>query len=112
MRVSDAMALVVLDAGPRATGGTLGGLVAAFRATGFPVVHVVDTTLAAGETPASSVDADLDVELLESGGVQTVGRAEMAVALASGGASGGAFDGTPLDALLRSLGVKTVVVGG
>ena len=47
-------------------------------------------------------------ELLDAGGVQTLGPAEMAVALATGGA----FDATPLDAILRGLSVHTVVVGG
>ena len=105
MRVSDAMALVTVDAAGGAAAQVLGGLIAAFHSRGLPVVHVVDTT-AAGEAPAST--STLDLELLEGGGVQTLGPAEMAIALATGGA----FDATPLDALLRGLGVDTVVVGG
>jgi len=103
VQVTDAMALVTVDA-TGAAGQMLGGLAAAFHSAGLPVVHVVDTT--AGE--AVVADATLDVELLDSGGVQTLGPAEMAMALATGGA----FDATPLDALLRGLGVDTVVVGG
>ena len=102
----DAMALVTVDGGPGATAGALRGLVAAFRSAGLPVVHAVDTALAAGEASASA--SELDVELLGAGGVQTLGPAEMAIALATGGA----FDATPLDAILRGLGVHTVVVGG
>ncbi|MBV9284903.1 MAG: isochorismatase family protein [Acidimicrobiia bacterium] len=101
--MSDAMALVSVGT---TDFGALRGLTDAFRAAGLPVVHMVDTTaLAADATAPSSL---LDVELLEAGGVQTVRRGEMAMALATGGA----FDATPLDALLRGLGVDTVVVGG
>jgi len=106
MRVSDAMALVSVDEGGGESPAALGGLVAAFRTAGLPVVHVVDTTLAAGVAPASA--SVLDVELLEEGGVQTLGPAEMAIGLRGHSA----FDGTPLDALLRVLAVDTVVVGG
>ena len=106
MRVSNAMGLVTVDGGPGSTAGALRGLVAAFGSAGLPVVHVVDTALAAGAASASA--SALDLDLLNSGGVQTLGPAEMAIALASGGA----FDATPLDALLRGLGVQTVVVGG
>ena len=106
MRVSDAMALVIVDGGPDATAGALRGLVAAFRSAGRPVVHAVDTALVAGDASASA--SELDVALLDAGGVQTLGPAEMAVALATGGA----FDATPLDAILRGLGVQTVLVGG
>src|SRR5436305_2476701 len=100
------MALVTVDAGTGAAGAALGGLVAAFRTAGRPVVHVVDTTLAAGGVPPSL--AVLDRELLEGGGVQTLGPAEMAIGLRGRNA----FDATPLDALLRGLGVDTVIVGG
>ena len=106
--MSDAMALVTVDGGPGATAGALRGLVAAFRSAGLPVVHAVDTALAAGEASASGSASELDLELLDTGGVQTLGPAEMAVALATGGA----FDATPLDAILRGLSVHTVVVGG
>jgi nicotinamidase-related amidase len=106
MRVSNAMALVTVDAGPSAASGALRDLAAAFGSAGRPVVHVVDTVLAAGEMPASA--SPLDLELLDAGGVQTLGPAEMAIALRGGGA----FDATPLDALLRGLGVDTLVVGG
>ena len=104
--MSDAMALVTVDGGPGATAGALRGLVAAFRSAGLPVVHAVDTALAAGEASASA--SELDVDLLDAGGVQSLGPAEMAIALATGGA----FDATALDAILRGLGVQTVVVGG
>ena len=104
--MSNAMALVTVDVGPGAVTGALCGLIAAFRSARLPVVHVVDTALAAGEASAST--SVLDVELLDAGGVQTLGPAEMAIGLASLGA----FDATPLDALLRGLGVDTVVVGG
>ena len=102
--MSDAMALVTVNAGSSAVPDALGGLAAAFRSAQLPVVHVVDTAVA--DDP-DDPDA-LDVELLDAGGVQTLGPGEMAIALASGGA----FDATPLDALLRGLGVDTVVVGG
>ena len=103
--MSDAMALVAVDGGPGATAGPLRGLVAAFRSAGRPVVHAVDTALLARGLASAP---ELDLELLDAGGVQTLGPAEMALALAAGGA----FDATPLDAILRSLGVDTVVVGG
>jgi nicotinamidase-related amidase len=105
MQVTDAMALVTVDATGAAAAQVLVGLGAAFHSAGLPVVHVVDTK-AAGEAVVAG--AALDVELLENGGVQTLGPAEMAMALATGGA----FDATPLDALLRGLGVDTVVVAG
>lgn len=111
MPVPDAMALVTLDGGPGAPAGTLRGLVAAFRTVGLPVVHVVDTDVVAGvasATDAGDTGFDLDLDLLAAGGVQTLGPAEVALALANRGA----FDATPLDALLRGLGVDTVVVGG
>jgi len=107
MRVSDAMALVTVDAAGGTAAQVLSGLIAAFHSARLPVVHVVDTTTAAGEAPAST-SAVIDVELLDSGGVQTLGPAEVAIALGTGGA----FDATPLDALLRGLGIGTVVVGG
>src|SRR4051812_41549994 len=106
MRVSDAMALVTIDGNGSPCATTLSGLTDAFRTAGLPVVHVVDTTLTAGETPAFA--SRLDLELLETGGVQTLGPGELAIARRGDSA----FDGTPLDALLRGLGVDTVVVGG
>ena len=104
--MSDVMALVTIDAGGSPRAAALCGLATAFRTAGLPVVHVVDITLATAAAPSSA--SALDVELLEKGGVQTLGPAEMAVALRGGSA----FDGTPLDALLRGLGVDTVVIGG
>jgi nicotinamidase-related amidase len=65
-------------------------------------VHAV-----APEAPADAA-WELDRDLLDAGGVQTLGRAELAIALRGRSA----FDATPLDALLRGLGVDTVVVGG
>jgi len=106
MQVSEAMALVRIDAGGSPCAAPQCGLLAAFRTAGRPVVHVVDTTLAAAVAPPST--AVLDVELLEAGGVQTLGPAEVAVALRGPSA----FDGTPLDALLRGLGMDTVVIAG
>jgi len=103
--MSDAMALVTVDSDANLNPDTLGHLTAAFRSAHLPVVHVVDTTLA---REPSTAELLLDVELLDEGGVQTLGPGEMAIGLASGGA----FDATPLDALLRGLGVDTVVVGG
>jgi nicotinamidase-related amidase len=101
------MALVTVDvrAGSAAAGG-LGRLAAAFRVAGLPVVHAVDTELAADLLPATA--DGLDLELLAHGGVQTLGPAEMAVGMPGPGA----FDATPLDALLRALGIDTVVLGG
>ena len=104
--MSDAMAFVTVDAGRSPDSGALRGLAAAFCNAGLPVVHVVDTA-AAAEVPPST-EAELDLELLEDGGVQTLGPGEMAIALSHGGA----FDATPLDAILRAFGVDTVVVGG
>jgi nicotinamidase-related amidase len=102
MPVPDDMALVMLYGTPDAATGALSDLVNAFRAAALPIVHVVDTG------PAVDAGYDLDLDLLGAGGVQTVGPAEMAIALANRGA----FDATPLDALLRGLGVDTVVIGG
>jgi nicotinamidase-related amidase len=48
------------------------------------------------------------MELLADGGAQTLGPGELAIGLAGRGA----FDATPLDAVLRGLGVDTVIVGG
>jgi len=106
MLVPYVIAYVTIDGDTGATAGALRGLEAAFHSAGLPVVHAVDTALAAGEASASA--SELDLELLDAGGVQTLGPAEMAVALATGGA----FDATPLDAILRGLSVHTVVVGG
>ena len=107
MRVSDAMALVTVDVGKgSAAAAALRGLAAAFRAARRPVVHAVETDLAVSLAPAAA--SGLDIELLVAGGVQTLAPAEMAIGLGDPGA----FDATPLDALLRGLGVDTVVLGG
>lgn|GEM_PF-4722592 len=103
--MSDAMAFVTVDAGRSPDLGALRGLAAAFCSAGLPVVHVVDTAAADSGSAAAS---ELDIELLDAGGVQTLGPSEMAIALTHGGA----FDATPLDALLRGFSVDTVVVGG
>src|SRR4051812_40495547 len=101
------MALVTVDAGDvSAAAGTLRSLADAFRAAGLPVVHAVDTGLATSVAPDARTP--LDLELLAEGGVQTLGPGELALGLAGRGA----FDATPLDAVLRGLGVDTVVVGG
>ncbi|MBV8304541.1 MAG: isochorismatase family protein [Acidimicrobiia bacterium] len=97
--MSDAMALVMVDVGRSGADQALCGLADAFRAAGRPVVHAVQSDLAGGA---------IDRELLEAGGVQTLAPSEMAVGMRGRGA----FDATPLDALLRGLGVDTVVVGG
>jgi len=97
--VSDAMALVVVDAGSSGDGQALGSLADAFRAAQLPVVHAVHSELAEGA---------FDRELLDAGGVQTMGPGELAIGMRSRGA----FDATPLDALLRGLGIDTIVVGG
>ena len=105
--MSDAMALVTVDGGGRSTAaGALRSLADAFRAARLPVVHAVDAGLAT--SVALDAPTPLDLELLADGGVQTLGPAELAIALAGKGA----FDATPLDAVLRGLGVHTVVVGG
>ena len=105
--MSDAMALVTVDGGGRSTAaGALRSLADAFRAARLPVVHAVDAGLATSVAP--DAPTPLDLELLADGGVQTLGPAELAIALAGTGA----FDATPLDAVLRGLGVDTVVVGG
>ena len=70
------------------------------------MVHAVDAGLAT--SVALDAPTPVDLELLADGGVQTLGPAELAIALAGTGA----FDATPLDAVLRGLGVDTVVVGG
>jgi nicotinamidase-related amidase len=103
--MSDAMALVTVDSGQSAVPDALGSLAAAFRSAQLPVVHVVDTAVARERSTAELL---LDVDLLDEGGVQTLGPGEMAIALSGRGA----FDATPLDALLRAFGVDTVVVGG
>ena len=80
MRVSDAIALVTVDVGNgSAAAGALRGLAAAFRAAGRPVVHAVETDLAASLAPAAA--SGLDMELLAAGGVQTLAPAEMAIGL-------------------------------
>jgi len=105
--VSDAMALVTVDVGEgSAAAGALRRLADAFRAAGLPVVHAVDTGLATSVAP--DAPTPLDLELLTEGGVQTLGPAELAIGLAGRGA----FEATPLDAVLRGLGVDTVVLGG
>jgi nicotinamidase-related amidase len=105
-RVPEAMALVIVDIGVGVTAPEgLAGLTAAFRDAGLPVVHAVEGTLAADLLPAG---ADVDRELLRAGGVQTLGPSEMAIGLPGVGA----FDATPLDALLRALSIDTLVFGG
>jgi nicotinamidase-related amidase len=101
------MALVIVDGGGgSAAAGALRSLADAFRAAGLPVVHAVDTGLATSVT--SDAPTPLDLELLAEGGVQTLAPGELAIGLAGRGA----FEATPLDAVLRALGVDTVVVGG
>ena len=103
----DATALVLVDVGAgTVVPGSLEGLAAAFRAAGRPVIHATRGALANKLFPASA--PEVDTELLREGGVQTLGMSEMAIDLPSAGA----FDATPLDGLLRSLGVDQVVVGG
>jgi len=97
--VSDAMALVVVGAGPSGDRGPAGSLADAFLAAGLPVLYVVQRELA---------EAPLDSALLEVGGVQTLGPGELVIGMRGQGA----FDATPLDALLRALGIATIVVGG
>jgi nicotinamidase-related amidase len=105
--VPEAIALVTVDvrAGAPAQEG-LGPLAAAFREAGVPVVHAVGGDLAPELLPATATA--LDLELLRAGGVQTLGPSEMAIGLPGARA----FEGTPLDALLRALVIETVVVGG
>jgi nicotinamidase-related amidase len=107
--VSETMALVFvgISAGTAVPSG-VGGLAAAFRAAGLPVVHAVDNDTAVAPEVVGPLAGELDTELLRAGGVQTLGPSELAIGLPSVGA----FDATPLDALLRGLGVNTVVVGG
>jgi len=97
--VSDGMALVFVDENGTGDGRPLGALAKAFRAAQLPVIHAVQSELA---------DGPFDRELLEAGGVQTLGPGEMAIGMRSRGA----FDATPLDAVLRGLGINTIVVGG
>jgi len=105
--VSHAMALVTVDGGGgSAAAGALRGLADAFRAAGLPVVHAVDTGLATSVAP--DAPTPLDLELLAEGGVQTLAPGELAIGLTGRGA----FEATPLDAVLRALGVDTVIVGG
>src|SRR4051812_1793327 len=102
MRVSDAMAFVMVDAGGSLCAATLRGLAAAFRTAGLPVVLVATPAGGAGGIPASTAATSaLDLELLERGGVETLGPAELAIGLRGRSA----FDASPLDALLRGLGV-------
>jgi len=105
--VFEATALVLVDVAPGvAVPRGLEQLTAAFRASAIPVVHATRGAVAAELLPATA--PDLDGELLRSGGVQTLGPSELALGLRSAGA----FDASPLDSLLRSLGVREVVVGG
>ena len=107
--MSESMALVTVgvSAGSAVPSG-LGGLAAAFRTAGLPVIHAVDNGGAVAPELVGPLADTLDPELLRAGGVQTLGPAELAIGLPSIGV----FDATPLDALLRGLGVNTVVVGG
>jgi nicotinamidase-related amidase len=105
--VFDATALVLVDVGNGPViPGSLERLTAAFRETGRPVIHATRGALAEALLPDTA--PALDAELLREGGVQTLGTSEMAIDLPGAGA----FDATPLDGLLRSLGIGSVVVGG
>jgi nicotinamidase-related amidase len=103
--VPEAIALVTVDVHtnphPR-----LVDLTDSFRSAGLPVIHIVGRGLA-DELVLTGAEP-VDQELLRAGGVQTLGRSEMAIALRGPNA----FDATPLDALLRALIVDTIVVGG
>jgi nicotinamidase-related amidase len=105
--VFETTALVLVDIAPGVSVPRgLEQLTAAFRRSARPVVHAIRGDVAAGLLAAGA--PNLDAELLRAGGVQTLGWSEMALGLRSAGA----FDATPLDSLLRSLGVRDVVVGG
>jgi nicotinamidase-related amidase len=131
-----------LDEGPVPIPGTtavlprLAGLVAAYRAAGQPIVHIVrlyvpggtDTDLprrasveagariVAPGTPGSRLaptvlgdrDAELDAESLLAGKPQQLGDAELVLYKPRWGA----FHRTALEQLLREQGVDTVVVAG
>jgi nicotinamidase-related amidase len=100
-------ALVLVDVAPGATVPRgLELLTGAFRASGRPVIHATRGAVASALLSATA--PDLDTELLRTGGVQTLGTSEMAIGLRGAGA----FDASPLDSLLRSLGVREVVIGG
>ena len=100
-------ALVLVDVAPGATVPRgLEPLTAAFRASSRPVIHA--TRGAVAPALLSATAPELDTELLRAGGVQTLGMSEMAIDLPGAGA----FEATPLDSLLRSLGVREVVIGG
>src|SRR2546421_10412399 len=93
MRVSDAMALVTVDVGKgSAAAAALRGLAAAFRAARRPVVHAVESDLAASLGPAAA--SRLDIEPLGAGGGPTLEPPEMAVRAGWPGAR----DATPLRA--------------
>src|SRR6476646_3610959 len=103
----ESTALVLVDVSPgAAVPRGLGELTAAFRAAAHPVIHA--TRGAVADQLLSASAPTLDTELLRAGGVQTLGMSEMAIDLPGAGA----FDASPLDALLRSLGVHDVIVGG
>jgi nicotinamidase-related amidase len=100
-------ALVLVDVAPgAAVPRALEQLTAAFRASDHAVIHATRGAISRSLLPQAA--PELDAELLRSGGVQTLGKSEMAICLSGAGA----FDGSPLDSLLRSLGVDKVVVGG
>jgi len=103
----EATALVLVDVAPGAeVPRGLGHLTSAFRASAHPVIHA--TRGAVADELLAATAPDLDNELLRAGGVQTLGLSEVAIGLPGAGA----FDASPLDSLLRSLGVRDVVVGG
>ncbi len=113
--------------------GAMAGLVRAFRGARRPIIHIV-RSYQAGESdvdtvrrdaiesgdaavqpgtqgariPSTLVDADPDWELLRSGAPQQVGADEFLLCKPRWSA----FHRTPLAALLRELGVTTVVVAG
>jgi hypothetical protein len=81
---------------------------AAFRAAGLPIVHVVDLGADLAVALFRNDKSRLDATLLLGGGVQTLGPGEVAV----GRRGRGAFLGTSLDALLRSMGVNALAFHG
>ena len=122
-------------AGTSAAASATVRLADAFRAAGRPIVHIVRLYRADGSnadlcrrgaieqgakllisgTPGAEIAAGivpegprLDAEQLLSGGIQTLGRDEVAIYKPRWGA----FFGTPLEEYLRDLGVLTLVFCG